>query len=249
MTWQQILTDLETGKVRAAEQNSKGTWQVNTSVKQAILAAFKAGENIEFDGIYRGFIDKHNLPAREFTVADKVRMVPGGSSVRRGAYVAPGVIIMPPAYINVGAFVDSGTMIDSHALIGSCAQIGKNVHVSAAVQIGGVLEPIGASPVIIEDNAFLSAGVIIVEGIVVKKGAVLAPGVSLSASVPVYDCVNNVILEKGADIPQNAVVVPGTRPVTGNWAEQQGLSMACALIVKYRDEKSNAALELEYVLR
>jgi 2,3,4,5-tetrahydropyridine-2-carboxylate N-succinyltransferase len=249
MTWQQTLTDLETGKVRAAEQNSKGIWQVNTSVKQAILAAFKAGENIEFDGIYRGFVDKHNLPAREFTVADKVRMVPGGSSVRRGAYVAPGVIIMPPAYINVGAFVDSGTMIDSHALIGSCAQIGKNVHVSAAVQIGGVLEPIGASPVIIEDNAFLSAGVIIVEGIVVKKGAVLAPGVSLSASVPVYDCVNNVILEKGADIPQNAVVVPGTRPVTGNWAEQQGLSMACALIVKYRDEKSNAALELESVLR
>jgi len=249
MTWQQTLTDLESGIVRAAEQNSKGTWQVNTAVKQAILAAFKAGENTEFGGIYSGFVDKHNLPAREFTLDDKVRMVPGGSSVRRGAYVAPGVIIMPPAYINVGAFVDSGTMIDSHALIGSCAQIGKNVHVSAAVQIGGVLEPIGASPVIIEDNAFLSAGVIIVEGIVVKKGAVLAPGVSLSASVPVYDCVNNRILEKGADIPENAVVVPGTRPVVGGWAQQQGLNMACALIIKYRDEKSNAALELEAVLR
>tara|TARA_R110000737_G_scaffold266698_3_gene274272 strand:+ start:487 stop:1236 length:750 start_codon:yes stop_codon:yes gene_type:complete len=249
MTWQQTLADLETGKVRAAEQNSQGTWQVNSNVKKAILAAFKAGENTEFDGIYQGFVDKHNLAAREFTVGDKVRMVPGGSSVRRGAYVAPGVIIMPPAYINIGAFVDSGTMVDSHALIGSCAQIGKNVHVSAAVQIGGVLEPIGASPVIIEDNAFLSAGVIIVEGIVVKKGAVLAPGVSLSASVPVYDCVNHMILAKGADIPENAVVVPGTRPVVGSWPEQQGLNMACALIVKYRDVKSNAALELESVLR
>ena len=249
MTWQQTLSELESGTVRAAEQNDVGNWHANIDVKQSILAAFKAGDNTEFEGIYQGFVDKHNLPAREFSVRDNVRMVPGGSSVRRGAYVAPGVIIMPPAYINVGAFVDSGTMIDSHALIGSCAQIGKNVHVSAAVQIGGVLEPIGASPVIIEDNAFLSAGVIIVEGIVVKKGAVLAPGVSLSASVPVYDCVNNVMLEKGADIPENAVVVPGTRPISGGWAEKQGLNMACALIVKYRDEKSNAALELESVLR
>jgi 2,3,4,5-tetrahydropyridine-2-carboxylate N-succinyltransferase len=249
MNWQETLTALESGSVRAAEQSSCGNWSANVDVKQTILAAFKAGDNTEFGGIYQGFVDKHNLPAREFSVSDNVRMVPGGSSVRRGAYVAPGVIIMPPAYINVGAFVDSGTMIDSHALIGSCAQIGKNVHVSAAVQIGGVLEPIGASPVIIEDNAFLSAGVIIVEGIVIKKGAVLAPGVSLSASVPVYDCVNEVMLEKGADIPQNAVVVPGTRPISGGWAEKQGLNMACALIVKYRDEKSNAALELEAILR
>ena len=249
MNWQETLTALENGSVRAAEQSNCGNWTANIEVKQAILAAFKAGDNTEFGGIYQGFVDKHNLPAREFSVSDNVRMVPGGSSVRRGAYVAPGVIIMPPAYINVGAFVDSGTMIDSHALIGSCAQIGKNVHVSAAVQIGGVLEPIGASPVIIEDNAFLSAGVIIVEGIVVKKGAVLAPGVSLSASVPVYDCVNHIMLEKGADIPENAVVVPGTRPISGGWAEKQGLNMACALIIKYRDEKSNAALELESILR
>lgn len=249
MNWQQTLTELESGVVRAAEQDEKGNWSANVDVKEAILAAFKAGENIAFDGIYKGFVDKHNLPARTFNASDNVRLVPGGSSVRCGAYVAPGVIIMPPAYINVGAFVDSGTMIDSHALVGSCAQIGKNVHVSAAVQIGGVLEPIGASPVIIEDNAFLSAGVIIVEGIVVKKGAVLAPGVSLSASVPVYDCVNKVMLKKGADIPENAVVVPGTRPISGEWAEQQGLNMACALIIKYRDEKSNAALELEAVLR
>ncbi|SEK98536.1 2,3,4,5-tetrahydropyridine-2-carboxylate N-succinyltransferase [Colwellia chukchiensis] len=249
MTWQQTLTELERGSIRAAAQNEQGHWQVNSQVKQAILAAFKAGNNVEFDGIYHGFVDKHNLPARAFSVADKVRMVPGGSSVRRGAYVASGVIIMPPAYINVGAYVDTGTMIDSHALVGSCAQIGKNVHVSAAVQIGGVLEPIGASPVIIEDNAFLSAGVIIVEGIVVKKGAVLAPGVVLSASVPVYDCVQQRQLPKGAAIPENAIVVPGTRPVAGAWGQQQGLNMACALIVKYRDQQSDAALALESVLR
>lgn len=249
MNWQETLEQMEAGNIRAANQDAQGNWQANVEAKQAILAAFKAGENAEFDGIYKGFVDKNNLPAREFTVENGVRLVPGGSSVRRGAYVAPGVIIMPPAYINVGAFVDSGTMVDSHALIGSCAQIGKNVHVSAAVQIGGVLEPVGASPVIIEDDAFLSAGVVIVEGIVVKKGAVLAPGVSLSASVPVYDCVNQVMLEKGADIPERAVVVPGTRPIKGEWAQEQGLNMACALIVKYRDEKSNASLELESLLR
>lgn len=249
MNWQETLDQLEAGTIRAANQDENGNWQANVEVKQAILAAFKAGENQEFSGIYQGFVDKHNLPAREFTRDDNVRLVPGGSSVRRGAHVASGVIIMPPAYINVGAFVDSGTMVDSHALIGSCAQIGKNVHVSAAVQIGGVLEPIGASPVIIEDGAFLSAGVVIVEGIVVKKGAVLAPGVFLSASVPVYDCVNQVMLARGADIPERAVVVPGTRPVSGEWAESQGLNMACALIVKYRDEKSDASLALESLLR
>ncbi len=249
MNWQETLEQLEAGTVRSATQNEQGEWQANVEAKKAILAAFKAGENIEFDGAYQGFVDKNNLPARQFSVSDNVRLVPGGSSVRRGAHVAPGVIIMPPAYINVGAFVDSGTMVDSHALIGSCAQIGKNVHVSAAVQIGGVLEPVGASPVIIEDDAFLSAGVVIVEGVVVKKGAVIAPGVSLSASVPVYDCVNNVMLEKGAPIPERAIVVPGTRPMKGEWAQSQGLTIACALIVKYRDEKSDASLELEEVLR
>lgn len=249
MNWQDTLDALEAGTVRAAYQNEAGDWVANVEVKQAILSAFKAGENVEFDNAYQGFVDKHNLPARKFSVSDNVRLVPGGSSVRRGAYVAPGVIIMPPAYINVGAFVDSGTMVDSHALIGSCAQVGKNVHVSAAVQIGGVLEPVGASPVIIEDGAFLSAGVVIVEGVVVKKGAVIAPGVSLSASVPVYDCVNQVLLEKGAPIPERAIVVPGTRPMKGEWAQSQGLTIACALIVKYRDEKSDASLELEAVLR
>ncbi len=249
MHWQDVIAQLESGSLRAANQDEAGNWQANVEVKQGILAAFKAGKNIAFEGNYEGFVDKHNLAARQFSPQDGVRLVPGGSSVRAGAYVAEGVIIMPPAYINVGAYVDSGTMVDSHALIGSCAQVGRNVHVSAAVQLGGVLEPVGASPVIIEDDAFLSAGVVVVEGIVVKKGAVLAPGVSLSKSVPVYDCVNQVMREKGAEIPERAIVVPGTRPVKGDWAEAQGLNMACALIVKYRDEKSDASLELEAILR
>lgn len=249
MNWQEVLDQLEAGTIRAAYQDENGVWQANTEVKQAILAAFKAGENREFVGQYQGFVDKHNLPARSFSIEDGVRLVPGGSSVRRGAYVAPGVIVMPPAYINVGAFVDEGTMVDSHALIGSCAQVGKNVHVSAAVQIGGVLEPVGASPVIIEDDAFLSAGVNIVEGVVVKKGAVIAPGVSLSSSIPVFDCVNDRQLPKGAPIPERAVVVSGTRPVNSEFGKANGLQMACALIVKYRDESSDAALTLESLLR
>ena len=227
--WQETLQQMERGEVRAATQDEQGNWHANVEAKQAILAAFKAGENIAFDGIYQGFVDKNNLPARQFTPDDGVRLVPGGSSVRAGAYVASGVIVMPPAYINVGAYVGKGTMVDSHALVGSCAQIGENVHLSAAVQIGGVLEPVGASPVIVEDDAFLGAGVVVVEGVVIKKGAVLAPGVSLSASIPVFDLVNNRRLEKGEPIPERAVVIPGTRPVAGEWAQQQGLSMACAL--------------------
>jgi len=249
MNWQEVLAQLESGALRAANQDENGNWQANVEVKQGILAAFKAGQNISFGDNYQGFVDKDNLPARQFTPEEGVRLVPGGSSVRAGAYVAEGVIIMPPAYINVGAYVDSGTMVDSHALIGSCAQVGRNVHVSAAVQLGGVLEPVGASPVIVEDDAFLGAGVVVVEGIVIKKGAVLAPGVSLSKSVPVYDCVNQEMRERGAEIPERAVVVPGTRPVRGEWAQAQGLNMACALIVKYRDEQSDASLELESVLR
>ena len=247
--WQETLQQMERGEVRAATQDEQGNWHANVEAKQAILAAFKAGENIAFDGNYQGFVDKNNLPARQFTPDDGVRLVPGGSSVRAGAHVASGVIVMPPAYINVGAYVGKGTMVDSHALVGSCAQIGENVHLSAAVQIGGVLEPVGASPVIVEDDAFLGAGVVVVEGVVIKKGAVLAPGVSLSASIPVFDLVNNRRLEKGEPIPERAVVIPGTRPVAGEWAQQQGLSMACALIVKYRDEQSDASLELESVLR
>lgn len=248
MDWKKTLDELESGSIRAAEP-SDGVWKANTDVKEAILAAFKEGVNAEYSGIYEGFVDKNNLPPRMFSVSDGVRMVPGGSSVRRGAYVAKGVIIMPPAYVNIGAYIDEGSMVDSHALVGSCAQIGKNVHLSACVQIGGVLEPVGQSPVVIEDDCFVGAGAVIVEGILVKKRAVIAPGVILSKSVPVYDCVNETILAKGSAIPEGAVVVPGSRPAGSIWASELGLNMYCPLIVKYRDEHSDASLELENALR
>lgn len=246
--WKEILNKLEAGEIRAAYPED-GEWKANREVKEAILASFGAGENMAYGGIYEGFVDKNNLPPRKFQVEDNVRLVPGGSSVRHGAYVAPGVIIMPPAYINVGAYVDEGAMVDSHALVGSCAQVGRNVHLSAGVQLGGVLEPVGLAPVVIEDDCFIGAGAVIVEGVQVKRGAVIAPGVTLSKSIPVYDCVNEKRLEKGAAIPEHAVVIPGTRPVGGDWAKRQGLSMACPLIVKYRDEQSDASLELEDALR
>jgi 2,3,4,5-tetrahydropyridine-2,6-dicarboxylate N-succinyltransferase len=251
MNWQETLDLLESGQVRAAIKNENGKWEAQKEVKEAILAAFKAGELKEFsDAHYPGFVDKHNLAPRTFGPENKVRLVPGGSSVRRGSYVAEGVIIMPPAYINVGAFVDTGTMVDSHALVGSCAQIGKNVHLSAGVQIGGVLEPIGLTPVVIEDHAFIGAGAVIVEGIQVSEGAVIAPGVVLSRGIPVYDCVNDRVLEPGEPIPAYAVVVPGTRPFSKNeWAQQNHLQLQCALIIKYKDAKTSASLELEGLLR
>lgn len=246
--WKEILDQLEEGTIRAAYPED-GIWKANKEVKEGILAAFSDGENIAYSNIYEGFVDKDNLPPRKFSPENNVRLVPGGSSVRRGAYVAAGVIIMPPAYINVGSYVDAGSMIDSHALVGSCAQVGKNVHLSAAVQLGGVLEPVGLAPVVIEDGCFIGAGSVIVEGVQVKKGAVIAPGVTLSKSIPVYDCVNEKRLDKGAPIPENAVVIPGSRPMSGTWAQKQKLGMACPLIVKYRDEKSEASLELEEILR
>jgi len=248
MDWKKILDQLEAGTIRAAEPDGE-SWKANIKVKKAIIAAFREGKNISYDGIYEGFVDKHNLPPKKFKPENNVRMVPGGSSVRRGAFVAPGVIIMPPAFVNTGAFVDEGSMIDSHALVGSCAQIGKNVHLSAGVQIGGVLEPVGLSPVVIEDDCFIGAGAVIVEGILVKKRAVIAPGVILSKSVPVYDCINERKLEKGEPVPENAVVVPGTRPVSTGWASGNGLSVSCPIIIKYRDEGSDASLELEKSLR
>ncbi len=245
-SFHEILNSLENGSVRSANYDGK-TWVSNIEIKESILAAFKAGTLVE----YNGFVDKDTLLPQKFNLAKGVRIVPGGSSVRRGSYIAPGVIIMPPAYVNVGAYVDSGTMIDSNVLVGSCAQIGKNVHLSAGVQIGGVLEPVGQRPVIIEDNVFVGAGAIIVEGIVVKKYAVIAPGVILSKGVSVYDCVNERILERGEEIPANAVVIPGSRPIGKNhiWGDSLGLQTNCAIIVKYRDEKSNISLELEKLLR
>ncbi|MEX2600121.1 MAG: 2,3,4,5-tetrahydropyridine-2,6-dicarboxylate N-succinyltransferase [Balneolaceae bacterium] len=248
MDWKLALDKLETGELRAAEPSGE-IWIANKEVKSAILAAFRAGENVSYKQNYTGFVDKHNLAPQAFSPENGVRLVPGGSSVRRGAFVASGVIIMPPAFVNTGAYVDEGTMVDSHALVGSCAQIGKRVHLSAGVQIGGVLEPVGLSPVVIEDDCFLGAGAVVVEGILVKRRAVLAPGVVLSRAVPIYDCVNETILERGAPVPEGAVVVPGTRPASGKWANEQGLSLACPLIVKYRDKGSDASLELEEALR
>jgi len=246
MSFEKVLRDLENGSVRSAKFEN-GKWHANLEVKKAILEAFKQGKLVEKGG----FIDKDTLLSQTFDLNRKIRLVPGGSSVRAGAFVAEGVIIMPPSFINVGAYIDSGSMVDSHVLVGSCAQIGKNVHLSAGVTIGGVLEPIGENPVIIEDNSFIGAGSTLVEGVLIKKRAVLAPGVFLSKSVPIFDVVNERILEKGEPIPEGAVVVPGSRPIKKElkWASNLGLSLNCALIIKYRDEKSQESLNLEDLLR
>lgn len=244
---------LTTGKIRAAEKRD-GRWQVNAWVKQGILLGFRLGELAEMgDGRTLSFVDKDTFPHRRFRVADGVRVVPGGSSVRQGSYVAPGVICMPPMYINVGAYVDEGTMIDSHALVGSCAQVGKRVHLSAAAQVGGVLEPVNATPVIIEDDVLVGGNCGIYEGTVVRARAVLGAGTILTRSTPVYDLVNGTILRAEKDqpleIPENAVVVPGSRPVTkGKGAEWQ-LSLYTPVIVKYRDAKTDAGVALEDALR
>lgn len=249
MSYVTILNDLESGKIRAATP-SEGGWQVNLDVKGAILEAFKAGKNTLCPAPFEGYIDKDTLMAQKFPLERNVRILPSGSAVRRGAYVASGVIIMPPSYINVGAYVDEGTMVDSHALVGSCAQIGKRVHLSAAVQIGGVIEPIGQTPVIIEDDAFIGAGCVIVEGVWVRRLAVLAPGVKLSKTIPVYDLVNKRTVDLAKEgIPEGAVVIPGARPVSSEWGREQGLSAYCALIVKYRDEKTAASTVLETATR
>lgn len=246
MDYQTILKKLESGELRSA-QKVDGKWQANIEVKQGILEAFKQGKMIQMGE----FVDKDTIPAQVFNLERKIRFVPGGSSVRTGAYVAPGVIIMPPSYINIGAYVDEGTMVDSHVLVGSCAQIGKRVHLSAGVQIGGVLEPIGLAPVIIEDDVFVGAQAVIVEGIQILKGAVIAPGVILSKAVPVYDVVKGRVLDKMEPIPERAVVVPGSRPINPSlsWGHEMNLQLNCAIIVKYRDEKSDASLTLESVLR
>ena len=238
-----ILDLLETGKRRAAAKIN-GKWICDIEVKEAILTAFREGGLVEWNG----FVDKENLLPQTFNVKRGIRLVPGGSSVRRGSFIAPGVIIMPPAYVNVGAYVDEGSMIDSHVLVGSCAQIGKRVHLSAGVQIGGVLEPVGQSPVVVEDDAFIGAGSVIVEGVQVSYGAVIAPGVILSGGIKVFDCIHSRELAKNEPIPPYAVVVSGTRPLSGDLS-QAGFQIGCALIVKYRDENSNASLVLEEALR
>ncbi|HWS53418.1 MAG TPA: 2,3,4,5-tetrahydropyridine-2,6-dicarboxylate N-succinyltransferase [Pyrinomonadaceae bacterium] len=245
---------LNRGEARAAERDGSGEWRVNSWVKRGILAGFRMGALADMSAhASLRFFDKDTYPVRATTVADNVRIVPGGSSVRDGAHLAPGVVCMPPMYVNVGAYVDEGTMIDSHALVGSCAQVGKRVHLSAAAQIGGVLEPVGAVPVIVEDDVMVGGGCGIYEGTVVRAGAVLAPGTILTGSTPVYDLVRGEVYRRGdekpLEIPAGAVVVPGSRRVEGERGREWGLSLYAPVIVKYRDEKTERAVKLEDYLR
>lgn len=245
---------LNRGEVRAAEKNADGKWVVNSWVKQGLLLGFRMGATVDVStGESFKFFDKDTYPSRPTTIDDNVRIVPGGSTIRDGAYIAPGVVCMPPMFVNAGAYVDAGTMIDSHALVGSCAQIGKRVHISAAAQIGGVLEPVGAVPVIIEDDVLVGGNCGVYEGAIVRERAVLASGTILTGSTPVYDLVRDEIYQRTADgpleIPVGAVVVPGARAVTTERGRAWGLSLYAAIIVKYRDEKTDTAVRLEDYLR
>jgi 2,3,4,5-tetrahydropyridine-2,6-dicarboxylate N-succinyltransferase len=253
--FEQFRSALERGEIRAASPDPAAPtgWRVNAWVKQGILLGFRIGVLQEYPSPGLSFVDKSTYPARTFSANDGIRVVPGGSSIRAGAYVAPGVVCMPPMYINAGAYVDEGTMVDSHALVGSCAQIGKRVHLSAAAQVGGVLEPVNASPVILEDDVLVGGNCGIYEGAVVRRGAVLAAGTILTRGTPVYDLVNGTVL-RATDaspliIPANAVVVPGSRAVTKGKGQEWGLSLYCPVIVKYRDDKTNLSTTLEDLLR
>ena len=248
---------LEAGHIRSAEPDAAQSigWRVNAWVKRGILLGFRLGKLTRVNSSHPGlsFIDKDTFPARTFSPEDGVRLVPGGSSVRRGAYVASGVICVPPMWINVGAYVDDGAMIDSHALVGSCAQIGKRVHLSAAAQIGGVLEPVNASPVIIEDDCLIGGNTGVYEGTIVRSKAVLAAGTILTRGTPVYDLVHKTIYKATPEtpliIPAGAVVVPGSRAITRGPGKEWNLSVATPIIVKYRDEKTELSLTLEDILR
>jgi 2,3,4,5-tetrahydropyridine-2-carboxylate N-succinyltransferase len=250
---EELLDALESGELRAAEPVADGSWRVEGWIKEGILLAFRLGGVRELalaPGIR--FHDRELLPPREPDPA-RVRMVPGGSAVRRGAFLGRGVVMMPPAYVNVGAYVGDGTMIDSHALVGSCAQVGERVHVSAAVQIGGVLEPVGARPVIVEDEVLLGGQVGLYEGVRVRARAVLGAGLVLTGTSRVYDLVHEREWtgEAGAplEVPEGAVVVPGTRPAAGAYAGERGLGLHAAVVVKYRDSRTDARSALEEALR
>ncbi|HEU5340348.1 2,3,4,5-tetrahydropyridine-2,6-dicarboxylate N-succinyltransferase [Edaphobacter sp.] len=252
----ELRAALEAGTLRSAEPDASLPlgWRVNAWVKRGILLGFRLGQMTEMGcGESLSFVDKATYPARRFTVADGVRVVPGGSSVRAGSYVSKGVVVMPPAYINVGAYVNEGTMVDSHALVGSCAQIGKRVHLSAAAQVGGVLEPVNASPVIIEDECLIGGNTGVYEGTVVRKRAVLAAGTVLTRGTPVYDLVRGEVYKATAEmpliIPEGAVVVPGSRSVSKGKGQEWGLSVAAPVIVKYRDDKTELSSALEDILR
>lgn len=251
-TFRKALRD---GKIRAAEKDSQGRWITNVWVKEGILIGFRMGKIIPMSKETETltFFDKETYPLRPVSLEDRIRIVPGGTSVRDGAYVAPDVILMPPCYVNVGAYIDEGTMVDSHALVGSCAQIGKRVHISAAAQIGGVLEPVNSNPVVVEDDCLIGGNAGIYEGVVVRRGAVIASGVILTRSTPVFDLVKNEIYksseEQPFEIPEGAVVVQGARAVSSEFGKQHGLSIYAPIIVKYRDEKTDAATKLEDYLR
>jgi len=248
---------LSAGEVRAAEPDASAPsgWRVNTWVKQGILLGFRSGDTIDVSADHGRwpFYDKDTLPLKKMTVQSGVRIVPGGSTVRDGAYVGRGVICMPPMYVNIGAYIGDGTLVDSHALVGSCAQIGKNVHLSAGAQIGGVIEPVGALPVIIEDEVLVGGNCGVYEGTVVKRRAVLAAGTILTGSTPIYDLINGRILEPSPGrptiVPEGAVVVPGSRPVTAGKGREWGLSVYTPVIVKYRDDRTDARTALEQWIR
>jgi len=251
-----LLGALERGEVRAAERDEAGRWHAVSWVKQGILLGFRVGHVVDMSlggkSSFR-FFDKHLYPAQAIQQSQGVRIVPGGSTVRRGAYLSKGVVCMPPMFVNVGAWVGPNTMIDSHALVGSCAQIGARVHLSAAAQIGGVLEPVNAAPVIIEDDVFVGGNTGVYDGTVVREGAVLAAGVILTRGVPVFDAVRKTTYRSNAEspleIPAGAVVIPGTRPMAGEWAKALGLSVQAPVVVKYRDAGTDASTTLEQLLR
>ncbi len=253
--YEEFKTALRRGEIRSAEKGADGNWSANAWVKQGILLGFRMGKMVEMSKPTETlqFFDKDTFPLRPMSLDDGVRIVMGGSAIRDGCYVAPGVVVVPPAYINVGAFVDEGTMVDSHALVGSCAQIGKRVHLSAAAQIGGVLEPVNATPVIIEDDVLVGGNTGVYEGTIVRERAVLASGVILTRSTPVFDLPNSRIIKSidggSLEIPAGAVVVQGSRAVSSGFGKENGLSIYCPIIVKYRDEKTDASTKLEDYLR
>lgn len=253
--FEEFKTALRRGEIRSAEKDAAGVWHANAWVKQGILLGFKMGGMIEMSKETETFqfFDKETYPLRPMSLTDKIRLVPGGSTVRDGSYIAPNVVLMPPCYVNVGAYVDEGTMVDSHALVGSCAQIGKRVHLSAAAQIGGVLEPVNANPVVIEDDVLVGGNTGVYEGAIVRERAVLASGVILTRSTPVFDLVKNTIYKSDGtrplEIPAGAVVVQGSRAITSGFGQENGLSVYAPIIVKYRDERTDAATRLEDYLR
>ncbi len=253
--FEEFKAALRRGKIRSAEKDADGNWNANAWVKRGILLGFKMGKMVEMskDTETFKFFDKETYPLRPMTLEDKIRIVPGGSTIRDGSFVAQNVVLMPPCYVNVGAYVDEGTMIDSHALVGSCAQVGKRVHISAAAQIGGVLEPVNANPVVIEDDCLIGGNTGVYEGVIVREKVVLASGVILTRSTPVFDLVNGTIIkstaEKTLEIPAGAVVVQGSRAITSGFGKENGLSLYAPIIVKYRDEKTDASTKLEDYLR